>query len=205
MLPEQNVAYALQKPVDQAITRLKTGAKVPSKTKSQLKSYIKLELGYIRTLSDIQKKLEAYRVQSKRMTDEERVSEQHDSMRLGIHMRASGLPKPHPRWEAHAIVSGAHNEADLLRAILALTEIRIDDPDNGAWLPKSERDRFGTIFPNAVVHGRTHRFHYYNWLEEILNTDMLESEVRKQLKNIRFKLQTSTFPIFVMNKKGQER
>jgi len=168
------------------------------------KTYIKRELGYIQVVSDIRHKLKDYHNENSMMSPEERLEEKHKSSRLGIHMRAGGVPRPHPRWEAHAIVSGAHEEGDVLRAIFALAGIRIDDPDNGCWLPKSEADKLGSKYPDAVVHGRIHRWHYYRWLEDQLEFDIPGTAVRNKLKHdVRHQLLTSTFPSYVMKKKGE--
>lgn len=204
MMSCNDAAYALQKPVDQAISRLQVGVSLSSKKKAGLESFIKQELGFIRTMSGIQEGLKAYKKCTAQMDDEARLAEEHCSQTLGIHMRAQGMPKPSPRWEAHAIVSGAHGEADVLRAIMALATIRVDDPDNGAWLPKTAADRVGTIFPDAVVHGRIHRWHYYRWLEQIVTFDKTEPEIRLAMREIRVQLQTSTFPESVMKKKGEK-
>ena len=204
MLPQYDVAYALQKPVDQAITRLKNNPKLKGKPRKELENYIKTELNHIRNISQLQANLADYQ---KATHDEEAfASEPHDSDRLGKYMRASGLAKPAPRWEAHAIISGAHGEADVLRAILALNNIRVDAPDNGAWLPKAERDRIGTDFPNAVVHGRIHRWHYYRWLEREITFEMDEKGIRETLtqgNGIRHQLQHSSFDPVVMKSKGE--
>jgi len=51
------------------------------------------------------------------------------------------------------------------QAMLALAEedikIRIDDPDKGAWMPKTKADARPTIYPNAIGHNRIHRQLYY--------------------------------------------
>ena len=84
-----------------------------------------------------------------------------------------------------------------------MTTIRVDDPDNGAWLPKTEMDRVGTAFPKAVVHGRIHRSEYYRWLErDMVTFGMSKPELRTSLRIVRHKLQTSSFPDSVLNKAG---
>ena len=202
MLPPEQAIYALQSPVDQAITRLKSG--VGGKQGEQLEKYIGTELGFIRIVGTLQDELSKYKKDARKMTEQQLLDEEHESERLGRFMRAMGIPKPGPRWEAHAIVAGAHNQAAVLRAVLALAQMRIDDPDNGAWLPKTKDDARGTVFPNAVPHRRIHRWHYYRWLEEIITFGMSEPELRTALRAIRQKLQTSSFPPKVMKRKGED-
>ena len=51
---------------------------------------MKRELGYIRVVSDVQRKLKAYLEGGSGKDADARVAEPHKSSRLGIHMRASG-------------------------------------------------------------------------------------------------------------------
>jgi hypothetical protein len=107
-------------------------------------------------------------------------TEAHSSTLLGEFMRAVGMQRPGPRWEAHHIVSGEHKEATPARAVLAQDDIkmRIDDPANGCWMPKTKNDARPTIYPNAIPHTRIHREKYYEWIFNMLMVaDSLENVV----------------------------
>lgn len=116
--------------------------------------------------------------------------EKHSSRTLGKFLRADGQPRPGAKWEAHHIVSGSHAEAAESRAVLASQEnpIRIDDPDNGCWMPKTKADARPTIYPNAIGHNRIHRQLYYQWIYDA--TVLLGSEglVRAFLNTVRTQL-----------------
>lgn len=94
--------------------------------------------------------------------------EKHRSRTLGKFLRADGHPRPAARWEAHHLISGDHPDAAQSRTILAEILIRIDDPDNGCWMPKTKADARPTIYPNAIGHNRIHRERYYHWIDNNL-------------------------------------
>ncbi|MBV1884163.1 MAG: AHH domain-containing protein [Pseudomonadales bacterium] len=85
---------------------------------------------------------------------------------------AKGVKRPGARWEAHHIVSADHQEAVGARLILAEDDIAIrkDDPDNGAWMPKTKADARQTLYPNAIGHNRIHRQLYYRWIENAISS-----------------------------------
>ncbi len=121
--------------------------------------------------------------------------------------RQQADPRPHKLCDCHAMVSGVHTEAAKARAVLAWYERRIDDCINGCWLPRNTdaKKHMPTWLIGAVPHSRIHRFNYYFWLNSIINADVIESEKQliEKLAMIEFKLQTSTFPRYVMLPKGK--
>ena len=82
--------------------------------------------------------LSEYYAQASRMSMKELMSEKHKPSKLSRHMRYVGTNRP-SNVAAHAIVSGNHSEAIAARRILARWKIRIDDPDNGVFLPRDSR------------------------------------------------------------------
>jgi len=92
-----------------------------------------------------------FRIDGLHMTYEALLQE-NCSTTLGKFLRADGHPRPGAKWEAHHIVSGKHLEALLVRTTLADDDIkiRIDDPDNGCWMPKTKAVARPTIYPNAI-------------------------------------------------------
>ena len=100
------------------------------------------------------------------MSPAQRLMESHSSTLLGEFMRAMNMPRPGARWEAHHIISGNHPEAEESRTVIAspVHKLRIDDPANGCWMPKTKADARPTLYPNAIGHNRIHRERYYNWI-----------------------------------------
>lgn len=140
------------------------------------------------------------------MSRTELEEEVHDSKKLGCRMVVSGDRKPHTLCHAHAIVSGGHPRAATLRGILAKYKIRIDDPDNGCWLPENTEVK-RKIASNAVPHSRIHRKNYYRWMDTYIRLPATNDEkyCRFQLNMIRNRLlNMSQLPEYVMLPAGAE-
>ena len=114
----------------------------------------------------LRSQLDRFRAEAVSMTFMSMMLEKHSSTLLGNFLRATHMPRPGARWEAHHIVSGGHRDAEEARTVLASDDIkiRIDDPDNGCWMPKTKADARPTIYPNAIGHNRIHRQRYYRWI-----------------------------------------
>lgn len=95
----------------------------------------------LRTIGGLFDRLDRYRVEGEAMSRDQLLAESHKSDRLGRYMTRAGDPRPSRRSDAHAIVSGGHGEAVLLRGIMAWLKMRIDDPHNGCWLPRDWEDQ----------------------------------------------------------------
>lgn len=153
----------------------------------QLNTYIKEKLTSLNILSSIQYKLDALS-----MGTNELKCEKHRSERLGRFMEQEGIKKPAPGFEAHAIVSGKDQRANVLRLQMALRKIRIDDTDNGCWLPKSTAEAVGSPYPKAIPHRRIHNQRYYSWLTNLemrVSSAMTPLEFKRRLRLVRTKLQ----------------
>ncbi len=163
------------------------------------------DMNNVAVSASIQLGLDKYRKAAETMSRLELRSEKHDCNRLARFLEATGQPRPN-RCHAHAIVSGAHKEAAQLRAVLAWLKLRIDDPDNGCWLPENTAATPHPLFPKAVPHSRIHRYHYYAWLNRIINSQFISNQanLRQALKLIAQQLQERTFPPYVMLPKGKK-
>lgn len=141
-------------------------------------------------IARIQSRLGNYKLAGKQMSYADLLKEKHSSRRLGAFLRADGVARPAAKWEAHHIVSGNHPEAFLARTILAdeTIKIRIDDPDNGCWMPKTKADARPTIYPNAIGHNRIHRDLYYHWIFNTLAMMTNEGQARAFLNTVRAQL-----------------
>ncbi len=137
-----------------------------------------------------QAKVQAYIASGAQMSWIDLVSEKHSSAILGKHLRWSGIQRPGANWEAHHIISGDHREASISRGYLADEDIkiRIDDPDNGSWMPKTKADARPTIYPDAIGHNRIHRQRYYDWIQNALSAMDDPFQVRAFLNTVRTQL-----------------
>ena len=143
--------------------------------------------GAIQALSVLSK----YQAEAKGMTRQQFLKESHDSKRLSRHIKAIGISRP-PNVAAHAIISGGHPEANAARKILAKFKMRIDDPDNGVYLPRDSRFMPHENMPDAANHAKVHTDEYYINVTNILNTATSQLECRVALKLIAKKLQNGT-------------
>ncbi|WP_062267108.1 AHH domain-containing protein [Endozoicomonas arenosclerae] len=164
------------------------------------------DLEAVGNLAQVESQLDRYRSATKNMTIDQLEDEEHQSKRLAEYLTISGDPKPHKNCHAHAIISGSHKDAARLRAVLAWVKIRIDDPDNGCWLP--ENTAALSLMPrrlrHAIPHSRIHRFNYYHWLNSIINlrATRTDEQLRSVLKMVETRIQAGSQPSYVMNKKG---
>lgn len=135
--------------------------------------------------------LSGYYADSKHMSRQELLSEKHKPKRLSRYMKATGQTR-HSNVAAHAIVSGGHTnpEAKAARRILARWKIRIDDPDNGVFLPRDSRYVPHMNMPEAVTHSELHTREYYINVSSILSQTTTETECRLALRVIAEQLQS---------------
>ena len=161
----------------------------------------------LRTIGGLYDSLDNYRVQAKNMTVDQLESEQHKSNRLGRYMSRSGDPSPSPRCDAHAIISGGHPRAIVLRGVIAWLQMRIDDPHNGCWLPRDWADRMHmpNYLRNAVPHKRIHTSAYYEWLYHRIQPTAIQTtnQLVQMLRMARVMLQSGNVPQNVMPRTGR--
>ena len=131
--------------------------------------------------------LATYQAESKGMSKQQFLREEHDAKRLSRHIKATGISRP-PNVAAHAIVSGSHPEAKAARRILAKFKIRIDDPDNGVYLPRDSRFIPHEKMPDAANHAKLHTSEYYLNITSILRQSTSASDCRVALRSIAKKL-----------------
>lgn len=164
------------------------------------------DLTNVKTVAQIERGLDKYRAAAMNMTVDELEDERHQSSLLAHFMRAAGAPKPHPRCQAHAIVSGAHQYAAELRAVIAWLKLRIDDPDNGCWLPENTaaKAHMPKGLREAVPHSRIHRYNYYFWLNTLIEPSITSTQgkLRDTLRMVAQRLQGGSQPKYVMNRNG---
>lgn len=158
-------------------------------------------LNKVSVAAQIQQGIDKYRLKAQAMTEDELKTETHNSMLLGWHLEQTGKKRP-PKCHAHAIVAGNHANAARLRLMMAILKIRIDDSDNGCWLPENTAATPHPAFPSAPPHSRIHRYNYYFWLLSRLGGLRQEQLFRTNLQIVADLLQQGKLPSYVMQPKG---
>jgi len=162
----------------------------------------------VQALGAFYDKLDQYRIQANNMGDPALKSEGHNSSRLAEHMTLGGEGRPSSKCDCHAIISGGHKKAILVRAVMAWLKLRIDDPWNGCWLPRDWEDRvyMPRHLQNAVPHKRIHHGNYYDWLSGRINFMQIKTADKLifALNEIRRSLQSGAVPPEVMPKTGRK-
>ena len=141
-------------------------------------------------IAKIQSELEEYRNEANKKNVLYLSTEKHSSELLGKYLRADGWSKPGAGWAAHHMISGSHKKAVPSRLVLAKkkVKIRIDDADNGCWMPDEKLCAHRTIYPNAVPHANIHRTKYYSWLNGLLRNAKTKIAVQGILSTVRTQL-----------------
>jgi len=161
----------------------------------------------LRTIGGLYDRLDTYRHQTQRMSQVELEAEKHKSSRLGRFMTQAGDARPSSHCDAHAIISGGHPDAILMRGVLSWLGMRIDDPHNGCWLPRDWQDRkyMPNYLRNAVPHCRIHHGAYYAWLNSRIDFTLINtpSQLVNALRLVRVMLQSGNVPPAVMPRTGR--
>ena len=204
----REVTYTLRTSLDRSIDQykenLRKNIKLKDKDEKAWRRFIANERGKVKTVADLQAKLANYRKKVAEMELDDREDEPHDSGLLGDHMRAAGMARPSPFWDAHAMIAGNHAESWALRVVLAECEIGIDDAENGCWLPRNSNHIGQQPFPKAVPHSRIHRYNYYLWLNiRFAGIGGRQQEMISRLQHTRTDLLHASFPPEVMLPKGK--
>jgi S-adenosylmethionine/arginine decarboxylase-like enzyme len=107
----------------------------------------------------------------------------HPTKILAKYMRASGKPMPSSKHTPHHIVlgKGKTNAAGLARLHIHRYGIRINDPDNAAWLVKDKKDVPHWSMPNAKSHLTIHTHNYETWVLQSIRVGRSEAALRQKL------------------------
>jgi len=170
-------------------------------------SHLKNERLHIKTLAQIQQRLDEYRAKAEIMTRKEfRAEKYHPTRKLAMNLRASGRPQPSKNYTAHHIVLGKGRTQGMAdaRLLMFLYKIRINDPDNGTWLPRHKKDRGHWSMPNAPAHSEIHGHNYETWITALTQTAMNEHAFRATLQRIRCMLRDGRQPPQVTQPKKSE-
>ena len=161
----------------------------------------------LRTKGVMLDRLDRYRLEARNMSEAKLEAEKHSPRRLSSNLRRSGDARPSNRCDAHAIISGGHPDAIVMRGVLSWLKVRIDDPHNGCWLPRDWGDRkhMPNYLRSAVPHRRIHTKNYYTWLVARIRPGVIRTpeQLIQALRMARTMLQSGNVPPNVMPQTGR--
>jgi hypothetical protein len=162
----------------------------------EAKVLLDLEHNRIMSMIDVEEQLllREYRDEYRSLTSAERIKKcnaeaHHPTSVLEKNLRRVGRAQPSDRYSAHHIVEGRGkltlSVTKRARLKLFTYNIRINDPDNGVWMPK------------CPPHLRIHTKNYERWVYRSIRYLSSELELRSQLWSIREDLKYGKQPIEV--------
>ncbi len=157
----------------------------------------------------LQAQLEAYRSSGKAATEGNRkevtekqkvlLAEGHHGADLALlakFMQTDAKPRPGSKHTAHHIVpgKGKTSQAYLARTYIHRFGIRINDPDNGVWLPTYSKYTPLWSMPQSKGHLEYHTEGYERWVRNKLRVKSSEAFIRIELNLIGKLLQQNRLP-----------
>ena len=121
----------------------------------------------------------------------------HPTKKLMAYLRAAGRPRPSAVHSANHVVSGKGRYQEMRDARLHLRSfggIGINDPDNGAWMPKNRRYVPHWSNPDCCAHSKIHTQRYEDWVYSRVQLGFDEGAIRTQLQIMGRQLETGTQP-----------
>jgi hypothetical protein len=183
---------------------------------SHIKKHLENEKRLVMVSADIQAGLDAYRDYGRGAVESSEQSrlaalsrrkelleeDHHPTDILEKYMRAVPNPKPSSQHTAHHIAPGKGKTKFAYRARvkLATAGIRINDPDNGVWLPYKASYTPHWSMPQALGHLQYHTNGYEQWVSEKLETKFGEVFLRQELRIIGQLMQENKLPQEVRKK-----
>ena len=170
--------------------------------------HLKHERRHISILAQLQIRLQEYQAKGRTMSTKEMLLEtHHPTGPLATHMRAAARPQPSNRHSAHHIVQGKGRTPQNaeVRALMHMCGIRINDPDNGVWLPKTKKDKGHWSMPHAPAHAEIHTRNYETWVTRMTGRAETEVTFRAKLVQIRSLLRDGRQPAKVTAKPDASR
>lgn len=158
-------------------------------------------------LANIQSKLDAYREEGRQATQGTRADSRRKRAALEAEphhppgvlekmLKAACRPKPSHRHSAHHIVPGKGRLSRTYeaRVRMHLFGVRINDPDNGVWLPMAIADTPNWAMPESKAHKQYHTDFYEENVTERVFHARDEKQIRLQLQLIGKALEQNKFP-----------
>lgn len=130
--------------------------------------------------------------------------EHHPTDVLEKFMRSIPIPKPSSVHTAHHIVPGRGKtkDANLARVRMHRFGVRINDPDNGVWLPRFKSHTPHWSMPDSKGHLQYHTHGYESWVFKKLRSKSSEVFIRQELRLIGQLLQSNKIPDEARKKKS---
>lgn len=169
--------------------------------------HLKNERRKIQVFAQIQGRLRDYQGWGREKAEEDPLAlldeSHHPTKTLAKNMRADGRPQPSNRHSPHHVVEGKgkHPRTPDTRLNLHMYGIRINDPDNGVWMPRTKADKGHWTMPNAPAHSEIHTFNYETWVNFLISPLEGETVLRSALTRIRILLRDGRQPGKVTEKK----
>lgn len=168
---------------------------------SEAKTLLTHEKQRLMTMISVEAQLQQYRDEFKSLKGSEKRrsyanEDHHPTAILAENLRKVGRAQPSPRFSAHHLVEGKGKLAITrqARVLLATYDIRINDPDNGVWMPMTEQDRGHWAMPKATPHSQIHTHNYERWIWGQIQYLESEEEIRAKLSILRAHLKNGTQP-----------
>ncbi|MBU6953249.1 AHH domain-containing protein [Hahella sp. HN01] len=120
----------------------------------------------------------------------------HPTETLTYNLRLNGRPQPSSRFTAHHIVPGKGKTEliSLVRVDMHYLGIRINDPDNGVWLPMTKADKGHWAMPHAPAHREIHTLKYEGWIYRSATRAPAEKAFRAMLRKVTLLLTNGDYP-----------
>ncbi|MDG9672235.1 AHH domain-containing protein [Hahella sp. CR1] len=120
----------------------------------------------------------------------------HPTKVLARFMLMVGRPRPSARHTPHHIVLGKGKTKYSAEARLNMhyLGIRINDPDNGVWMPMTKSDKGHWAMPDSPAHAEIHTHNYEEWVFESTFMHADERTFRTELRRIRMLLKSGRQP-----------
>lgn len=194
--------------------------KVPNETAEQrtarltglkaARQYLDLERNRLMSMISVESQLDIYRNEFKHLSRKDRrneykAEEHHPTAVLETNLQLAGRARPAPKFTAHHLIEGKGKLAitKSARLLLFRNDIRINDPDNGVWMPRTEEERGHWSMPNATPHSRIHTHNYERWIYGQIQYLRGEAEIRQKLSILRGHLKCGTQPTMVTAKSDE--
>lgn len=179
---------------------------------------IKAELDHQRMNAEsyafIQAQLDTYREAGREATKGKRseVAQKQRTLQAEAHhtteileemMKADASPKPSSQHTAHHIVpgTGKTKDANLARVHMHRFGVRINDPDNGVYLPMYKKYTPHWSMPDSKGHLEYHTEGYEGWVRKKIQVKSGEAFIRIELRLIGELLKTNKLPDEARKKK----
>lgn len=172
------------------------------------KKHLRQQRTFLNTMASIQCKLDEYREQGRQAVsggakDRQKGTkllvqeEHHPTDDIEEFMIADGRPKPSSEHTAHHIVPGKGKAVETYQARVHMHffGIRINDPDNGVWLPTYARYTPHWSMPEALGHLQYHTGYYEVHVSNRVRSKSSEVQIRNELKTIGKLMQVNKIPL----------